>query len=1010
MVHQTRLSQNTLAAQLNKKEIVMYSTYYVLEKSVIDNIENKKYGDAIDLIRDFVTAVRHGDQAPGLLIGSSRLDALCELIGENFFKYSNALLQAHEQEDAQSEGVVVLCTGLYRYGGTSLVIEDIINAHKNVRCTVLVTNLLNDMSSDDLSARNFADIGGVVETAPSGNSQEKMKWLMRKLFSIAPKRIFLLNHPQDSIIISAVQPFIQSTKVIFYHHADHNLCLGVHLKNAIHIDPHNVGFFNCRTNEKIADNYYLPLLVDDRAYSAKPDDFLQNEELTTCSSATYHKFNNFYLYPYVDLIIERLLARGGKHVHIGNIPAYYLAKVENKLREQQVNPARFIHIPWAPSLWDALIKNRVDLFIGSFPIGGARTLIEVMGAGLPILMHESYLSRFYSSRDIAYPDAFVWKYPHEWTSIISSVDKKSLQVHSELSRKHYLQHYSSVTINFDSAVEKICAGEEPVRPYALYSYNPDNLDRLLHFSHLSYLTATNVGRQFLTSNTWKLGYLFRAATKLLIRSRHLTNRLVWSIKGTFANSSKINSQLPVNRIALFVGLANHDSGKKLDHYFSAMADNFAAIGFGVDIYAGHEYTRNASMYGLNENIDFSKLNTEINSKNYRMVLSVNNALLTKRLQCLSGISVVDLIVDDFNHLFKLDQCSIYEQFNVAKHIIFSSHSHINQLKINNTTIEDRVKFIPTATSVFKRLPEHLKSPKKYNIAWIASLLDASGFSRVLHLNIGLKDKINLLQNAVQCTKDGHPIQYDEQIGECSLDRLIAEYAWTRPYFEIQAQNTVSNDSRISIVNRLHKFGLHLFGNREWMSAAAYHPKIVDAYHDGRKISSHSDIMKIYNSSKICINVPQVQTNSALPYRVIDILASDALLITKYHPESDAFAMFGKDCPIVMYQDIDDLVRLCEYYLIHEEERLALVVRCNDLVKNGFDFNDRCKDILNLAGVFHENMISNTGYLNYINSGKFLRKSVKIKVQFKLSAVRLAKNLLKLIPFSLRRSLLINLQD
>ena len=158
-----------------------------------------------------------------------------------------------------------------------------------------------------------------------------------------------------------------------------------------------------------------------------------------------------------------------------------------------------------------------------------------MGAGLPILMHENYLSRFHSSRDISYPDAFIWKYPDEYISIISNIDKKLLQVHSEKSRKHYIEHYSSTTINFDCEIKKICAGEGSVKAYPLYSYNPDNLDRLLHFSHLSYLTVNNVAQQFLTSNTWKLGYLFRVITKILIKIKHLIRRLIWNVKGVFSS-------------------------------------------------------------------------------------------------------------------------------------------------------------------------------------------------------------------------------------------------------------------------------------------------------------------------------------------------------------------------------------------------------------------------------------------------------------------------------------------
>ena len=509
----------------------MFSAYYILEESVIDSIENENFSDALDSISQFVTAVRYSEQAPGQLIGSRRLDALCEHIGRFFFELNKDVLYATRPGENQPEDIVVLCTGLYRYGGTSLVIEDIIKAHKSTKCTVLVTNLLNDMSIEDLNARNFIENTGVVETAPSGASADKLKWVMQRLFSISPKRIFLLNHPQDSVIISSVQPFICSAKVVFYHHADHNLCLGVHLKNVSHVDPHNVGFYNCRTNEGLVNNYYLPMLVDDRESGIRAEDFLLNESLTTCSSSTFHKFSNFYLYSYADLICERLATRGGRHIHIGDIPESYRLYIEKTLKDKQVDLVRFEHIPWVPNLWDTLVAKRIDLFIGSFPIGGARTLIEVMGVGLPILMHENYLSRFHSSRDIAYPDAFVWKYPEEFISIIEGITKDLLQTHSIKSREHYLKYYSSNVISFSSAVDQICAGIEPIQPYPTYTYHPDNLDRILHFNHLRYSIESKIEQQFLRSNTWRLGYLFRAAAKFLRNSKQIVWSIIYSIKG-----------------------------------------------------------------------------------------------------------------------------------------------------------------------------------------------------------------------------------------------------------------------------------------------------------------------------------------------------------------------------------------------------------------------------------------------------------------------------------------------
>ncbi len=49
----------------------------------------------------------------------------------------------------------------------------------------------------------------------------------------------------------------------FYHHGDHHLCLGVYLSHLEHIDPHPMGYHNCRDALGI-DNTYIPLTVDDK--------------------------------------------------------------------------------------------------------------------------------------------------------------------------------------------------------------------------------------------------------------------------------------------------------------------------------------------------------------------------------------------------------------------------------------------------------------------------------------------------------------------------------------------------------------------------------------------------------------------------------------------------------------------------------------------------------------------------------------------------------------------------
>lgn len=462
-------------------------------------------------------------------------------------------------------------------------------------------------------------------------------------------------------------------------------------------------------------------------------------------------------------------------------------------------------------------------------------------------------------------------------------------------------------------------------------------------------------------------------------------------------------------MAIFAYSWSNHPYARLDIYLNQFAITFSKLGFNVDVYLANQYVERDGIYGLSKDVDIKKMNESIKSKKYKFILSINNALLTVRLEALRDSPVVSLIVDDFNHLFNHDCTGIYDQFVCADKILFSSYSHIKELEFNNSKLIGRVQFLPTATSVSNNALERSPPRKKYNISWIASLLDGSGFYLLYSRCVDYPERIMLLRRAIAVARKNREIPYDECIGQECLDSILKEHNWSRSFFEMQIQNLISNEARISVFEKLHEFGLAIFGNREWLTASVYHPNILNYFHDGGGISKHDEIMEIYNSSKICINVSQIQSGSALPYRVIDILASNALLITNYHPESDVFAIFGEDCPIVMYKNLEELSDLCKYFLSHEEERLKLVKKCNELVRSGFDFEDRCRDILNLVDLPAPNDGANFYNIQYINSFEFISALGVLKVRVKAILKKSVKSMFSLLPMALRRSLLINLK-
>lgn len=134
--------------------------------------------------------------------------------------------------------------------------------------------------------------------------------------------------------------------------------------------------------------------------------------------------------------------------------------------------------------------------------------------------------------------------------------------------------------------------------------------------------------------------------------------------------------------------------------------------------------------------------------------------------------------------------------------------------------------------------------------------------------------------------------------------------------------------------------LHTSSDRSAITA----PKII---HKG--FVDYMTVMpKIFQLSKINLNITSKSIQSGIPLRVIDILGCGGFVISNYQPELAELFEPGKE--IVLYESMDHLHELVGYYLSHEEERQQIARAGHEKVKKEFNFTGKLQQMLETAGV------------------------------------------------------------
>ena len=148
------------------------------------------------------------------------------------------------------------------------------------------------------------------------------------------------------------------------------------------------------------------------------------------------------------------------------------------MRRLGVPSSSFVYIPHVNSVWQTLKDHRVDVYLSSFPYAGARTLVEVLGAGIPVALHSHASTRFLSTLEMAPDGACIWRDMTELNDFLSHESRQTLSERGVRARQHYEKWHA------ESLLSQVLNGHvlAAPAPRAAMTDTVDELERALEIA------------------------------------------------------------------------------------------------------------------------------------------------------------------------------------------------------------------------------------------------------------------------------------------------------------------------------------------------------------------------------------------------------------------------------------------------------------------------------------------------------------------------------------------------
>lgn len=374
-------------------------------------------------------------------------------------------------------------------------------------------------------------------------------------------------------------------------------------------------------------------------------------------------------------------------------------------------------------------------------------------------------------------------------------------------------------------------------------------------------------------------------------------------------------------LALYNGIYDKEEPEKLPCWYDGFLKGLKKNGHSVFLWQIKEFGTKETILTNEDRISIKEFNPEL-------CIAFNNVLpdVSKITDC----PVVTIIVDSAKYLSNV---------KLLKNRLVGTiqEADIRYLHENYECQMENIFLYSPYTEIH---PDKAILPTM-NISFIGTRF---GVPRNAEIGAFAKNDVEL-REYIRCVEyiKRNPIVSEEQvIRECHVTcREVIEKIDVADIISL-----LSAEKRIRTLSTIVDLGLKLYGTRSWLERYHFDSRLNMSFVD-KEIFSLEQNQDIYNHSKIGINVSHIQAVDAFPWRIVDIMSSNACLVTDWH---DGFKKYFNGLKIPIYKDEHEAREICKELLKDERARKQIVDECNIYTREKFSLDIFLKQLYEVTGV------------------------------------------------------------